>query len=101
MLKPTKKDQAETKGFEKTFLLEPKPDALSAAQAIKHMVELRGKVITDRKYYPLVQEEQTGNQISLTNSRRELAKIIEHARIPKALIKGHSLRIGGATAYDN
>lgn len=37
-LKPTKTDQAVTNGFEKSFLVDDKLSALSAAQSIRYML---------------------------------------------------------------
>lgn len=48
-LKPTKTYQARTKGSEKSFLLDKKPEALSAAKEVQRMVELRGAIKEDQK----------------------------------------------------
>lgn len=78
-LKPTKTEQTDMQGLEIKFLIDPKPNSLSVAHTIQHMLALRRKIITERKDLKLFLDAQTEKKINLV----------------------HSLKIGGAPAYTN
>lgn len=100
-LKPSKTDEAGTMGFEKTFLLDPKPCASSAAHAIRHMPAPKAAIDISMDKALLFMDVKTGKKISITHSSRELTKRVEQAVLYKVIIKGYSLMIGGATSYAN
>lgn len=60
-LKQSNTNQIRTIGFEKTFLLDPKPGSLSAAKTIHRMMPLRSEIDMDQKYAALFLDAQKVN----------------------------------------
>lgn len=97
-MKPTKTEQSGEKDFEKTLLVDNEYDLISAGAAIEQMLNLRGRA---EKSDPLFFDYKTGKEVTLATSRKKLAEKFKEAGLSEKFIKGHSLRIGGASAYAN
>lgn len=66
------------------------------------MLHLRGyKYEWDLIQIPFFLDPETGKDITLESSKRLLADKVREALLSPQHVKGHSLRIGGATAYEN
>lgn len=102
ILKPNKTDQGGENHFEKTFMVNEDRSAISASFSISslfHKREYRND--WDHLSIPLFLDPDTGKEITIARSRKMLAMKAQEAGLSLYHIKGHSLRIGGATEYAN
>lgn len=101
-LKPSKTDQAGETRFEETFLVDHDPNVISAGAAISAMLHKRA--YSDdwgHVNIPLFLDPDTGKEVTINASRNMLSTKVREAGLTPDHMKGHSLRIGGATAYAN
>lgn len=97
-MKQSKTDQSVEKAFERSFLVDHDHDILSAEAAIEYMLTNRGHYEKDD---PLFIYPNTRKEVTIAASKRKLAKRVEEAGFSGKFIEGHSLRIGGSSAYAN
>lgn len=101
-LKPKKTDQGGENSFEKTFLADSDRSATSAVFAIYSLTHKMGYCDDwDHLNVPLLLDPDTGKEVTISSSRTMLAMKVREADLSPQHIKRHSLRIGGATAYEN
>lgn len=86
---------------EKTFLLDEPPSSFSAARAIRDMLSMRSKTETIETNVPLFCDPFSGKKMNLITASNYFSKKLEKSELSQLSLKGHSLRIGGATAYVN
>ena len=98
LMKPSKTDPTGEQAFERTFVVDSAPNALSAGYAILQM--LKGDPSAegaDLGAVPLFRDSRTGRELTYNPARVELRLLLTQAGYPELARGLHSLRIGGAT----
>lgn len=100
-MKPSKTGQAGGRKPTKTFLKDDSKDALSLAADKWHILCLKENHEEEEEENTPLFADEGGREITIAESRRWLNRKVEEAVFGDAFIKNHSLRIGGATTYEN
>lgn len=101
-LKRSKTDQSGETQFKKTFLVDHRPSSISEGAAISARLHNRvNKDDWDHVNTPLFLNPDTVKDLTITASLSMLKSKVREAVLSQTHIKGHSLRIEGATAYAN
>lgn len=101
-MKPSKTDPSGEQAFKKTFLVDPDKKAVSAGLAITTILHTRGiKEGGPVTKLPLFLDPETGKEVKIAASHIYLARKVKQAGLSPEHVRGHFLRIVGATAYDN
>jgi hypothetical protein len=98
-LKPTKTDPTGERGFEKTFIIDHDPHALSAGAALSDMLTnspLRGSSLP-LEDIPLFYDPRTKKELSYVDAAAELKSLLMLCGLHELATGLHSLRIGGTT----
>lgn len=99
-LKPTKTDVAGASGAVRTYVLDLDPQALSAAAAIREMLR-NDPTCGSPEDTPLFRDPQTGGELAYAKAAALFNKALTDAGYVELATGQHSLRTGGATAYEN
>lgn len=97
---PSKTDPAGERGFEKCFVIDTYPDALSAGPSLWDMLN-KDREVCQRVVTPLFRKDHTETEVTYEEARAALSREITAAVIDTAGHSPHSLRVGGSIAYAN